>query len=143
MKNSGLRELIFAPFNSNKGKVTAEIQGVKTGNDPHIKGRFVTHTEDRTQTSQWTSSSVSIMLWNVEGLNSILRLNPLAFLTTDIVILAETFMTQNINIEGYYNSHILATQGDRGRPSGRISCLLKPWFTPHEITYIPANILSI
>ena len=93
--------------------------------------------------SEWTSSSVSIVLWNVEGLNSILHLNPPAFLTTDIVILAETFITQNMNIEGYYNSHLLATQGDRGRPSGGISRLLKPWLTPHKITYSSANILAI
>ena len=87
--------------------------------------------------------NITITLWNVEGLRSVLNVSPQNIFSTDIVILVETFLTEYINIQEYYNFHRLAIQGERGRPSGGISCLVKPWMTPYQTTYSSRNLLVI
>ena len=50
----------------------------------------------------------------------------------DLAILTETFLVDNWQHTGFYNIHLLAKKGERGRPMGGISILLKPWMTPTE-----------
>lgn len=67
-----------------------------------------------------------MLLWNVEGLKSILNLAPDNLLEThDVNMLTETFTTEPAEIPGYYSIHALATQ-ETGRPSGGVSCYYKP-----------------
>jgi hypothetical protein len=44
----------------------------------------------------------------------------------DILILTETFITEHIDLPGYYAAHSYAVQKQEGRPSGGVSCLYKP-----------------
>ncbi|KAJ4429174.1 hypothetical protein ANN_26177 [Periplaneta americana] len=68
-------------------------------------------------------SKIDFLLWNVEGLKSILELAPNELLAKqDVLVLTETFMTDNIDIPGFYATHVSATQGLRGRPIWGISC---------------------
>lgn len=84
-----------------------------------------------------------MLLWNVEGLRSVLRTMPVNILDSDIIILTETFLTREHSIEGYYMHHVLAHQGERGRPSGGIACFIKPWLSPCKTTYQTANTLIV
>lgn len=53
----------------------------------------------------------------------------------DICVLTETFVTtqSTINVRGFYNIHAFAKQDVRGRPSGGVTCLIKPGLTPFEV----------
>jgi hypothetical protein len=60
---------------------------------------------------------LSILLWNVEGLKSVLNLSPDNLLTSqDTLILTETFITEHIDLPGYYAAHSYAVQKQEGRP---------------------------
>lgn len=72
-----------------------------------------------------------MLLWNVEGLKNVIAMSPENFLKDyDIAILTETFLTENLQHPNFYGTHLLARQGDKGRPSGGITILLKPHLRP-------------
>jgi hypothetical protein len=67
------------------------------------------------------------MNWNIEGLISVIEyLNSNIIIENDIIILTETFLTRSWNSSNHYAIHLLATQGQVGRPKGGISILPKP-----------------
>lgn len=75
------------------------------------------------------------MLWNIEGLKNAMSLAPKNCLDGyDMVILTETFLTEQWQYRDYYSMHILAKQGEKGRPKGGITVLLRPWLTPVTAT---------
>lgn len=47
---------------------------------------------------------------------------PIEMLNQDVLLLTETFTTKESDMQGYYGTHVLATRGEAGRPSGGISC---------------------
>ena len=84
------------------------------------------------------------MLWNVEGLKNILTMNSsLSFQDYDILLFTETFDTSDITINNFYGAHSPAKKGDRGRPSGGISCFIKPHLQPINVLDCTENTLSI
>ena len=83
------------------------------------------------------------MTWNVEGLESVLKNMPENILNSDVLVLTETFIREATSIPGYYGYHVLANQGDAGRPSGGISCLIKPWLSPLYVLHRSRNVLAI
>ncbi|PSN52531.1 hypothetical protein C0J52_14317, partial [Blattella germanica] len=86
---------------------------------------------------------ISVMVWNIEGLRSMKNSMPYSIFTDDIIILTETFLTEEENISSYYNYHALARQGDKGRPSGGIACLIKPWLAPAKVLQRTPNLITI
>ena len=84
-----------------------------------------------------------IVTWNVEGLESIMRHMPEPIFTSDVVVLTETFLTEEKPMRGYYSYHTLAIQGEAGRPSGGITCLLKSWLSPCSIVHRTYNTVVI
>lgn len=68
---------------------------------------------------------------------------PVNIFTEDVIILTETFLLQETELQGYYNHHILAKQGLTGRPSGGISCFFQPWLAPSSAIQITPNLLII
>ena len=83
------------------------------------------------------------MLWNVEGLGNIVRTMPRSIFYEDAIVLTETFLQEPLELDGYYSKHRLATQGPLGRPSGGISCYIKPWLAPIETIVENKNILLV
>ncbi|KAJ9577008.1 hypothetical protein L9F63_006445 [Diploptera punctata] len=83
------------------------------------------------------------MTWNVEGLGSVKRLMPINILTSDIIILTETFNTCETSLQGYYTYETLATKGNMGRPSGGITCLIKPLLSPAQLIHSTPNVIVI
>jgi hypothetical protein len=69
---------------------------------------------------------VKVLLWNVEGLKSILRNMPEYILLAYPIIIPETFIRESIHINGYYSCHSFALQGETGSPIGAIKCVIKP-----------------
>jgi hypothetical protein len=61
----------------------------------------------------------------------------------DIVILVETFLTEDIPVDNFYAVHSRAKQGARGRPIGGITCLFKPHLQPAHIIYKGENIVVL
>ena len=89
-------------------------------------------------------SYVQTLLWNAEGLINALDLCPQGFLQQyDVVILNETFITKDWGLPGFYCMHRFASQGNRGRPKGGISCLIKPELSPFKKVYETDNIVLI
>ena len=71
------------------------------------------------------------MLWNIEGLKNATSTIAADFLEGyDAAIFTETFLTDQWQHSEYYSAYILAKQGERGRPQGGITVLLKPWMAP-------------
>ena len=91
-----------------------------------------------------TISNIKIMLWNIEGLRSAMRTAPRDFLQgLDIAILTETFLTDTWQHPEYYCTHLPAIQGERGRPAGGITVLLKPTLAPITSTIKQEHTLLI
>ena len=61
----------------------------------------------------------------------------------DIVILVETFLTEEWHHKEFYGIHALASQGFRGRINGGITCLIKPSFCPFKIILKTNNIVAL
>lgn len=76
-------------------------------------------------------------------MESIKRNSPLNIPTHDILILTETFATKEIDLQGYYGTHSLATQGEAGRPSGGVSCYFKPTLAPIRILQKTTNTITV
>ena len=75
------------------------------------------------------------MLWNIEGLKNAMNLTPQDFFQGyDIAILTETFLTENWEHPDFYDTHLKATHGERGRPTGGVSILIRPEQTPIKTT---------
>lgn len=83
------------------------------------------------------------MTWNIEGLESMVKGMPENILNSDILVLTETFSRKETYLPGYYGFHVLATQGEMGRPKGGISCFIKPSLAPCATTHRSCNILAI
>mgnify|MGYP003623316537 CR=1 FL=1 len=90
-----------------------------------------------------TKNQISVMVWNIEGLRSMKNSMPCSIFTEDIIILTETILTEEEKISSYYNYHALARQGDKGRPSGGIACLIKPWLAPAKVLQRTPNLITI
>ena len=74
--------------------------------------------------------TASILLWNSEGLKNTVSLMPKdTFTRNDILIITETFLTAPYELTGYHGIHSLATPTE-GRPSGGVSCFVKPTVGP-------------
>ncbi|KAJ4426125.1 hypothetical protein ANN_26934 [Periplaneta americana] len=84
-----------------------------------------------------------MLLWNIEGLNGVRNIMPVNIFKEDITILTETFLTKEVDLPGFYNYHVLANQGNMGRPSGGITCLVKPWLAPITVLKRTPNLLMI
>ena len=70
--------------------------------------------------------TLDLLLWNVEGLKSIMQNAPDTITQNhDIIVLTETFLTEYTAIPGYYTTHSYAVQKQEGRPSGGVSCIYK------------------
>lgn len=79
--------------------------------------------------------TLKILLWNIEGLKSAMNMAQKDFLQGyDIAILTETFLTENWQHPEFYCINLLAKQGERGRPMGGITALIKPELTPITTT---------
>lgn len=72
-----------------------------------------------------------------------MRVIPDSALQGDIIVLTETFSLDSPRVKGYYSHHVSALQGQTGRPSGGISCLVKPWLTPTEVIHKTKNLLGV
>jgi exonuclease III len=83
--------------------------------------------EEGIEDKESKAEEISLLLWNVEGLNSACNIMPENIFKKDydVVILTETFLTEPRNIAGFYDFHCLAAQHQKGRPYGGISCFLK------------------
>lgn len=91
-----------------------------------------------------TNNHVKIMIWNVEGLNSVLTATPfLAFQENDILFFTETFATEDTEINNFYGIHSPAKKGDRGRPSGGLSCFVKSHLQPLNGINCTENTLTV
>ena len=89
------------------------------------------HTKGHSQNRKNSLGHLKMLLWNVEGLKNVIAMSPENFLKDyDIAILTETFLTENLQHPNFYGTHLLARQGDKGRPSGGITILLKPHLRP-------------
>lgn len=87
---------------------------------------------------------IRCLLWNVEGLNGVVSVVPNNWFSPyDVVILTETFLTSYLHIQGKYAIHNFASQGDRGRPKGGISCLLSPRLCPFVVVHRTDNLLMV
>ena len=58
-------------------------------------------------------------------------------------MLTETFLTSSVEVSGFVAEHELAIKGDRGRPSGGISILVKPTQLPIHTLYKNTHALTI
>ena len=79
---------------------------------------------------------MKLLNWNVEGLKTIVNNIPQdIFNQFDACTLTEAFTLDisKVNIRVFYNIHTLARQGERGRPAGGVSCLIKPGLAPIRI----------
>ena len=73
----------------------------------------------------------NVLLWNTEGIKNAMDLAPPDILHNyDLAIFTETFIMDNWNHPLFYSTHVLAKKGDKGRPAGGISVLMRPWMTP-------------
>ena len=80
----------------------------------------------------------------MEGLKNAANLIPdNTFEAYDAVTLTETFLTTQWNMQNFYCIHEYATKGDRGRPTGGITMLLKPALAPFQILRKTKNILMV
>lgn len=87
---------------------------------------------------------IKTLLWNIEGLRNAINMIPEdIFDEYDIVTLTETFLTTQWSTENFYAAHSYASQGDRGRPKGGITMLIKPRLAPFEILQNTKNILLV
>ncbi|KAJ4447517.1 hypothetical protein ANN_09524 [Periplaneta americana] len=78
----------------------------------------------------WLKMSIQLILWTIKGYESMVRSTPINIFNDDLMILTETFLMAETDIQGYYSHHSLVKQGPTGRPSGGISCFLKASLTP-------------
>ena len=59
--------------------------------------------------------TVDLLLWNVEGLKSIMHIAPDTITQNhDLIILTETFLTEYIAVPGYCTAHSYASQKQEG-----------------------------
>ena len=102
-----------------------------------------TNSKEAFVSTKTPSERISIITWSVEGLESVKRSIPMNILTTDVIILTETFNTRETCLQGYYTYEVLATKGHAGRPSGGITCLIKPHLAPAQLIYRTPNLLVL
>jgi exonuclease III len=90
---------------------------------------------------------IKVLNWNIEGLRGALNLTDDNILSRyDICTLTETFMREEtaISIPKFYNFHVYAKQTrERGRPTGGITCLIKPHLAPFEILQKEEDLIII
>lgn len=84
------------------------------------------------------------LLWNSEGLKNATSLLPQnIFHIYDLVFLTETFLLDEWHQQGFYCINNMAKQGDRGRPRGGTSILMKPKLSPFKITHKSDFVLMV
>jgi exonuclease III len=84
------------------------------------------------------------LTWNVEGLKAVTNLILDDLLQTyDAVIFTDTFLATEWSISNFYAVHTFAKNGEKGRPKGGITCLMKPKLSPFSILYRTDNIMAI
>jgi exonuclease III len=90
---------------------------------------------------------IKVLNWNTEGIRGALNLTNENILSRyDICTLTETFMKKEtaISIPNLYNFHIYAKQmRERGRPSGGITCLIKPHLAPFEVLLNEEDLITV
>jgi exonuclease III len=90
---------------------------------------------------------IKVLNWNIEGLRGALNLTEDNILSRyGICTLTETFMREEtaISIQNFYNFHVYAKQTrERGRPSGGITCLIKPHLAPFEVPLKEENLITV
>lgn len=76
--------------------------------------------------------TISVLLWNVEGLKGLIDIMPDINFFNDfnILVFTETFKTSNFDLPGFYSVHQHAKQALRGRPIGGIACYVSPKLGP-------------
>ncbi|KAJ4432874.1 hypothetical protein ANN_21513 [Periplaneta americana] len=132
-----------------------DVQEGNQHGEPIIRGDSSTFfgEEKETPVRCWTvtsqqaapsrSGKASMLLWNIEGLNGVRNIMPVNIFKEDITILTETFLTKEVDLPGFYNYHVLANQGNMGRPSGGITCLVKPWLAPITVLKRTPNLFML
>ena len=89
-------------------------------------------------------ANIKLLVWNIEGIKSAISLIPKnLFENYDIIILTETFLVTDWNINGFYCIHTHADQGPLGRPKGGIMCMLKSKFSPFGIIHKTKSMLIV
>ena len=88
-----------------------------------------------------TTQTISVMTWNVKELQNVKRLMLTNRFTTNAII--EIFNTCEISSQDYYMYETLATQGPACRPSGGITCLIKPHLTLARIIHSTPNLIAV
>ena len=61
----------------------------------------------------------------------------------DVIILCETFVTEPLNISGFYATHALAKQPPKGRPSGGVSCFHKASLGQPRQTHVTEDSVTV
>lgn len=89
---------------------------------------FVNNNHETQQVSQKTTGKLlDILLWNVEGIKSIISSAPEdIWRNQDVIIATETFLTEPFSIADYYTAHSYAKPKAVGRPEGGVSLIFKP-----------------
>ena len=84
------------------------------------------------------------MTWNVEGLRTVLTATPILPLQdNDILLFSETFATKDTEISGFHGIHSPAKKGEKGRPTGGLSCFVKPHLQPFSGIKCTDNTITI
>jgi hypothetical protein len=94
------------------------------------------HGNTEAQSMTRTGHHMKILDWNVEGLKTVVNnIQEDIFNQFAACTLTEMFTLDisKVNVLGFYNIHTLARQGERGRPVGGVSCLIKPGLAPFRI----------
>ena len=107
---------------------------------------FFGDTRDKAYDSnkQAESDTLKTLTWNTEGLITAFDMLPNEDLKKfDLIVLTETFLTKEWFAADFYNIHAFAMQGQRGRPIGGITCLLKPRLSPFKLEYKTSEMLVI
>jgi len=90
---------------------------------------------------------IKVLNWNIEGIRGALNLTDENILSRyDICTLTKTFMRKETAISNpkFYNFHVYAKQTrERGRPSGGITCLIKPHLAPFEVLLKEEDLITV
>jgi hypothetical protein len=72
-----------------------------------------------------SNKSIEVLLWNTEGIRNAIPYVPQNILKDiDAIILTETFLTEPLDLQGFYAIHSYATP-TAGTPAVGITCFLK------------------
>jgi hypothetical protein len=83
------------------------------------------------------------LTWNAKVLQTVTNLIPDDLLQPyDALIFKETFLAMEWSTSNFYAVHSLA-KGEKGRPKGGITCLMKPKLSPFSILYRTDIIMAI